>query len=45
MKHKLLPHAFRRRHICETQLTTVINDLAKIVLKSGFVSSKCVNLI
>ena len=24
-------HAFRKRHICETQLTTVINNWAKIL--------------
>ena len=32
-KYKLLSdrqHAFRKRHSCETQLTTVINDWAKI---------------
>ena len=28
-------HAFRKRHSCETQLTTVINDWAKILDKRG----------
>ena len=26
-----IQHAFRKRHSCETQLTTVINDWAKIL--------------
>ena len=33
-EHKLLSdiqHAFRKRHSCETQLITVIDDLAKIL--------------
>ena len=33
-EYKLLSdrqHAFRKRHSCETQLTTVINDRAKIL--------------
>ena len=33
-EYKLLSdrqHAFRKRHSCETQLNTVINDLAKIL--------------
>ena len=33
-EYKLLSnrqHAFRKRHSCETQLTTVINELAKIL--------------
>ena len=28
-------HAFRKRHSCETQLTTVINDWAKILNNRG----------
>ena len=28
-------HAFRKRHSCETQLTTVINDWAKILDDEG----------
>ena len=28
-------HAFRKRHSCETQLTTVINDWVKILNKGG----------
>ena len=28
-------HAFRKRHSCETQLTTVINDWAKILDNRG----------
>ena len=37
-EYKLLSdrqHAFRKRHICETQLTTVINDWAKILDNGG----------
>ena len=37
-EHKLLSdsqHAFRKGHSCETQLTTVINDLAKILDTRG----------
>ena len=37
-EHKLLSdrqHAFRKRHSCETQLITVINDWAKILDKGG----------
>ena len=37
-EYKLLSdrqHAFRKGHICETQLTTVINDWAKIFANSG----------
>ena len=32
-------HAFRKRHICETQLITVINDWAKILDKGGQVDT------
>ena len=28
-------HAFRKKHSCETQLITVINDWAKILDKAG----------
>ena len=38
VEHKLLSdrqHAFRKRHSCETQLITVINDWAKILDKGG----------
>ena len=38
-EHKLLPdkqHAFRKWHSCETQLTTVINDWAKILDNKDF---------
>ena len=41
-KHKLLSdkqHAFRKRHSCETQLTTVIYDWAKILDKQGQVDT------
>ena len=37
-KHKLLSdrqYAFRKRHSCESQLTTVINDWAKILDNKG----------
>ena len=40
--HKLLSdrqHAFRKRHSCETQLVTVINDWAKILDKDGQVDT------
>ena len=32
-------HAFRKRHSCETQLTTVINDWVKILVKGGQVDT------
>ena len=32
-------HAFRKRHSCETQLTTVINDCAKILDSGGQVDT------
>ena len=32
-------HAFRKRHSCETRLTTVINDWAKILDNSGQVDT------
>ena len=32
-------HAFRKRHSCETQLTTVINDWAKILDNGGQVDT------
>ena len=32
-------HAFKKRHSCETQLTTVINDLVKILDKGGQVDT------
>ena len=32
-------HAFRKRHSCETQLTTVINDRVKILDKGGQVNT------
>ena len=41
-EHKLLSdkqHAFRKWHSCETQLTTVINDLAKILYNEGRVDT------
>ena len=41
-KHSLLSdrqHAFRKKHSCETQLVTVINDLAKILDKGGQVDT------
>ena len=41
-EHKLLSdrqHAFRKKHSCETQLITVIDDWAKIVDKSGQVDT------
>ena len=41
-EYKLLPdrqHAFRKGHICETQLTTVINDWAKILDNRGQVDT------
>ena len=41
-EYKLLsdrPHAFRKRHSCETQLTTVINDWAKILDNGGQVDT------
>ena len=37
-EYKLLSdrqHAFRKRHSCETQLTTVINDWAKFLDNGG----------
>ena len=41
-EHELLSdrqHAFRKWHICETQMTTVINDWAKILDKKGQVDT------
>ena len=41
-EYKLLAdrqHAFRKRHSCETQLTTVINDWAKILDNGGQVDT------
>ena len=41
-EYKLLSvrqHAFRKRHSCETQLTTVINDKAKILDNGGQVDT------
>ena len=41
-EYKLLTdrqHAFRKRHSCETQLTTVINDWAKILDNGGQVDT------
>ena len=41
-KHSLLldkQHAFRKKHSCETQLVTVINDWAKILDKDGQVDT------
>ena len=41
-EHKLLSyrqHAFRKEHSCETQLTTVINDWAKILDNRGQVDT------
>ena len=32
-------HAFRKRHSCETQMTTVINDWVKILDKGGQVDT------
>ena len=32
-------HAFRKKHSCETQLITVINDWAKILDKGGQVDT------
>ena len=32
-------HAFRKKHSCETQLTTVINDLAKLLDNTGQVDT------
>ena len=32
-------HAFRKRHSCETQLTTVINDWAKLLDNRGQVDT------
>ena len=37
-EHKLLSdrqHAFRKKHSCETQLITIIDDWAKILDKGG----------
>ena len=34
-EYKLRQHAFRKGHNCETQLTTVINDWAKILDNRG----------
>ena len=41
-EHELLSdrqHAFRKWHSCQTQLTTVINDWAKILDKKGQVDT------
>ena len=41
-EYKLLSdrqHAFRKRHSCETQLTTVINDWAKFLDNGGQVDT------
>ena len=41
-EYKLLSdkqHAFRKRHSCETKLTTLINDLAKILENGGQVDT------
>ena len=41
-EHKLLSdrqHTFRKKHGCETQLITVINDWAKILEKGGQVDT------
>ena len=41
-EHKLLgdkQHAFRKRHSCETQLTTVIGNLAKVLDNHGQVDT------
>ena len=41
-EHKLLSdrqHAIRKKHSCETQLITVINDWAKILDKGGQVDT------
>ena len=41
-EHNLLSgrqHAFQKRHSCETQLITVINDWAKILDKGGQVDT------
>ena len=41
-EHKLFSdgqHAFRKRHSCETQLITVINDWAKILDNGGQVDT------
>ena len=41
-EYKLLSdrqHAFRKRHLCETQLATVINDWAKILDNGGQVDA------
>ena len=41
-EYKLLSdrqHAFKKRHSCETQLTTVINDWAKILDNGGRVDT------
>ena len=41
-EHKLLSdrqHAFRKRHSCETQLITVINDWVKILDNGGTVDT------
>ena len=41
-EHKLMSdrqHAFRKGHSCETQLTTVINDWAKILDNRGQVDT------
>ena len=41
-EHKILSdiqHAFRKRHSCETQLITVINNWAKILDKGGQVDN------
>ena len=46
-EYKLLSgrqHAFRKRHSCETQLTTVINDWAKILDNGGQVDAFILDL-
>ena len=37
-------HTFRKRHRCETQLTTVINDWAKVMDISGHVDTFILDL-
>ena len=37
-------HAFRKKHSCETQLTTVINDWVKILDKGGQVDTFILDL-
>ena len=36
-------HAFRKRHSCETHLTTVINDWVKVLDKGGQVDTLILN--